>query len=370
MKKKRIAVIGSKGIPSHTSGLEIYVEKLCTAMSDDLDFTVFCRKRYCDKIVKNYKGVNVSHIPSINTKHLDAITYTVFATIVAIIKGYDIFWYHALGPAVTMSLPHMFRKRIVSTVHGLDWKREKFGKLASAVLKFGESRIAKYADEIIVLNRFDQEYFKKRWDRDSNLIHNGVEDPVFKKPEIIKKYGLDGKDYILFMSRIVPEKGLHTLIKAFKMVDIDKKLVIAGKGVHTSDYEEKIHKLVADDQRIIFTGAVDGDEKAELYSNAYAYVLPSTIEGQSIGLLEAMSYGLPCIVSDIPENLDVIGDAGLTFEKESIESLVDTLLRLDKAVRDKKVKETKMYTIHECVENTMGVLLYDDRQHSCNSGLV
>lgn len=330
MSKKKIAVIGSKGIPSHTSGLEIYVEKLCTSMTNDFDITVFCRKRYCDGIVKEYKGVKVSHIPSINTKHLDAITYTIFATIVATIKGYDVFWYHALGPAVTMGLPHLCKKRIVSTVHGLDWKREKFGKLASVVLKFGERCIAKYANEIIVLNQFDQEYFKKKWNRECVLIHNGVEAPEFKDPEIIKKYGLKGKDYILYMSRIVPEKDLRTLIVAFKEGNIDKKLVIAGKGVHTSDYEEKIHKLASDDHQIIFTGDVDGDEKAELYSNAYVYVLPSTIEGQSIGLLEAMSYRLPCIVSDIPENLDVIGDAGISFKVGDIKSLQEELQQICK----------------------------------------
>lgn len=329
-RKRKIAVIGSKGIPSHTSGLEIYVEKLCTAMSDDFDITVFCRKRYCDEVLKEYNGVKVSHIPSINTKHLDAITYTVVATIVAMIKGYDIFWFHALGPAVTMGFPHIFKRRIVSTVHGLDWKREKFGRLASAVLKFGEKCISKYADEIIVLNRFDKEYFKKKWNRDCTLIHNGVEEPVFKEANIIKRYGLDCKNYILFMSRIVPEKGLHTLIEAFKKADIDKKLVIAGKGVHTSDYEERIHKLAGGDERIIFTGVVDGDEKAELYTNTYAYVLPSTIEGQSIGLLEAMSYGLTCIVSDIPENVDVLGEAGIRFKVEDVGSLQEELQKICK----------------------------------------
>ncbi len=329
-KKKKIAVIGSKGIPSHTSGLEVYVEKLCTAMSDDFDITVFCRKRYCDEVVKEYNGVKVSHIPSINTKHLDAITYTVVATIVAMIKGYDIFWYHALGPAVTMGLPNLFKRRIVSTVHGLDWKREKFGRLASAVLKFGEKCIVKYADEIIVLNHFDQEYFKEKYNRDCTLINNGVDKPEFRKPQIIKKYGLNGGDYVLFMSRIVPEKGLHTLVKAFKEVDIGKKLVIAGKGVHTSDYEDRIHKIAGGDERIIFTGVVDGDEKAELYTNAFAYILPSTIEGQSIGLLEAMSYGLTCIVSDIPENVDVLGEAGIRFKVEDVGSLQEELQKICK----------------------------------------
>ena len=312
--KQKIAVIGAKGLPSNTSGIEIYIEKVCPELTENFDVAVFSRKRYCSEIVKNYKGVRVIHIPSINTKHLDAISYTVFATCTALLMNCNIFWYHALGPAVTMFLPHLFRKKILSTVHGLDWKREKFGQLAGRVLKHGEHCIAEYADEIIVLNKFDAKHFAEKWGRECSIIPNGVSSAVFYEPEIIaQKYHLGRKDYILYMSRIVPEKCSHTLIDAYIRSGISKKLVIAGGGVHTDDYVRYVHDMAGGNENIIFTGHVSGQEKQELYSNAYAYVLPSTIEGQSIGLLEAMSYGLPCIVSDIPENLDVIGGAGIAF---------------------------------------------------------
>ncbi|MBQ7215296.1 MAG: glycosyltransferase family 4 protein [Synergistaceae bacterium] len=312
--KQKIAVIGAKGLPSTTSGIEIYIEKVCPELTEKFDVAVFSRKRYCTEIVKSYKGVRVIHIPSINTKHLDAISYTVFATCAALAMNYNIFWYHALGPAVTMFLPHLFRKKILSTVHGLDWKREKFGQLAGKVLKHGERCIAKYADEIIVLNKFDAGHFAEKWGRECSVIPNGVSSAVFCEPEVIsQKYGLGRGDYILYMSRIVPEKCPHTLVEAYIRSGITKKLVVAGGGVHTDDYVRYVHDMAGGNGNIIFAGHVSGREKQELYSNAYAYVLPSTIEGQSIGLLEAMSYGLPCIVSDIPENLDVIGSAGISF---------------------------------------------------------
>ncbi|MBQ3655070.1 MAG: glycosyltransferase family 4 protein [Synergistaceae bacterium] len=326
MKKQKIAVIGAKGLPSSTSGIEIYVEKVCPKLAEKFDVTVFSRKRYCSEIVKNYKGVRVIHIPSINTKHLDAISYTVFATVTALIMKYDVFWYHALGPAVTMFMPHMFSKKIISTVHGLDWKREKFGQFAARVLKHGEHCIAEYADDIIVLNRYDAGHFAEKWGRHCRIIPNGTDRAAYHEPEIIsEKYGLARGEYILYMARIAPEKGLHTLIEAFIRSGSTKKLVIAGSGVHTNNYVQYVRDMAAGNSNIIFTGHVHGQEKAELYSNAYAYVLPSTIEGQSIGLLEAMSYGLPCIVSDIPENLDVIGTGGMSFHVNHAEDLAEKL---------------------------------------------
>ncbi len=145
----KIAVIGAKGLPSRISGLEVYVNNVCTGLAADFEITVFVRKRYCDEIVKRYKGVRIVHIPSINTKHLDAVSYSFFATIAAIFGGYDIFWYQALGPAVTAFLPKLFGKKILSTVHGLDWKREKFGKLASYVLKKGERQSRSMPTELL-----------------------------------------------------------------------------------------------------------------------------------------------------------------------------------------------------------------------------
>lgn len=310
----KIALIGAKGIPSRISGLEIHAGIIAEGLAEHHKIYALCRKRYCSKLESNYNGIEIRYIPSVNTKHLDAVTYSFLATLYAVFIGCDVFWFHALGPACMAWIPGLLGKKVISTVHGLDWKREKFGRLAEAVLKFGERSIAKCADEIIVLNEFDAAHFYGKWKRVCNIIPNGVECKTPKNARVIKeKYGLDRKGYFLFMSRLVPEKNAHDLIAAYMKLKSDKKLVIAGKGVHTGGYERELKRMAALDKNIIFTGFVEGEILEELYSNAYAYVLPSTIEGQSLGLLEAMSYGIPCIVSNIPENVSVIGDAGISF---------------------------------------------------------
>ena len=186
----------------------------------------------------------------------------------------------------------------------------------------GEVRAVELADEIIVLSESAQQYFKENYGRDTVLIPNGVNRPVISQPEIItEKYGIGKDDYILFLGRLVPEKGLEYLIKAFRELNTKKKLIIAGGSSDTQEFEEKIKDLAASDDRIIFTGFVQGRELSELLSNCYMYVLPSDLEGMPLTLLEAMSYGQCCLVSDIPECLDFIGDKAATFHKGDVQDL-------------------------------------------------
>ena len=200
------------------------------------------------------------------------------------------------------------------------------GGFATKYIKFGEKLAAKYADEIIVLSKGVQDYFKETYNRDTIFIPNGVNKPNIRKPNIIKeKYGLEKDSYILFLARIVPEKGLHYLIEAYKQIDTDKKLVIAGGSSHTNDYLKEIKNMVASDERIIMTGFIQGQELEELFSNCVIYCLPSDVEGMPISLLEAMSYGCNCLVSDIKENTQVINQYAKTFKKGNVEDLVKQL---------------------------------------------
>ena len=193
----------------------------------------------------------------------------------------------------------------------------------------GEKNAVRYADEIIVLSRNVREYFKKKYDRDTIYIPNGVDRPVNMLPTgISKKYGLEKNEYILFLGRLVPEKGLEYLIKAYLRATTDKKLVIAGSSSDTQEFVDKIHKMAEGDSRIIFTGFVQGRMLSELLSNAYIYVIPSDLEGMPLTLLEAMSYGNCCLTSDIPECIEVCGDKAISFKKGNIEDLTDKLQML------------------------------------------
>ena len=345
----KIAMIGHKRIPSREGGVEVVVQELSTRLvKNGHRVDAYNRKgknvqdSNADKDKKNlkeYKGVRIITIPTINKKGIDALIYSFFASMRALFGKYDVLHYHAEGSCAMLWIPHLFKKRIVVTIHGLDWQRSKWGGFATKYIKFGEKLAAKYADEIIVLSKGVQKYFKDTYNRDTNFIPNGVNKPEIREPKIIKeKYGLNKNDYILFLARIVPEKGLHYLIEAYKQINTDKKLVIAVGVSHTNDYLEKIKKMASEDSRIIMTGFVQGEELKELYSNCYLYCLPSDIEGMPISLLEAMSYGCNCLVSDIEENTQVVGKYARTFKKGNIESLKNELENMINYTQENKEK--------------------------------
>lgn len=332
----KIAMIGHKRIPSREGGVEIVVEELSTRLiKQGHQIDAYNRKgknvqdKSVDKerkTVKKYKGIKIITIPTINKKGIDALLYSVFATIRALFGHYDVIHYHAEGPCAMLWLPHLLGIRTVATIHGLDWQRAKWGGIATKYIKFGEKVAVKYANEIIVLSKGVKKYFKETYNRDTIFIPNGVNRPIIRKPKIIKqKYGLNKNEYILFLARIVPEKGLHYLIEAYNQINTDKKLVIAGGSSHTNEYLKQIKKIINGNDKIIMTGFVQGEELDELYSNCYLYCLPSDIEGMPLSLLEAMSYGCICLVSDIEENKDVIKSSGYTFEKGNIKDLKNKL---------------------------------------------
>ena len=328
----KIAMLGHKRIPSREGGVEVVVEELASRMvqnKNEVDVYNRKGKNVQDKSVdankkkiKQYKGIKIITIPTINKKGLDALIYSFFASIRVTIKKYDIVHYHAEGSCAMLWIPKMFGKKIVVTIHGLDWQRSKWGGFASKYIKFGEKMAVKYADKIIVLSEGVKKYFKETYNRDTDFIPNGVNKPEIREAKIIKeKYGLNKDDYILFLARIVPEKGLHYLIEAYKNINTEKKLVIAGGASHTNDYLNEIKDLVKNNEKIIMTGFVQGEELEELFSNCYLYCLPSDIEGMPLSLLEAMSYGNYCLVSSIKENTDVTENMATIFEKGNIGSL-------------------------------------------------
>ena len=330
----RIAMIGHKRIPSREGGIEIVVEELAVRMAA-LGHRVDVYNRYGHHVSgkkyeqeygwkgrKFYKGVRVYIVPTFKASSLNAIVYSFFATVRALFGRYDVLHYHAEGPCAMLWLPKLFHKKIVVTVHGLDWQRAKWGNFASYVIKFGEKMAAKYADEVIVLSDNMQKYFADTYNRQVTYIPNGINRPTLRDAQLItEKYGLVKDSYILFLGRIVPEKGLHYLIEAFLKLDTDKKLVITGGNSQAVEYMSRIHRMAAQDDRIIMTDFVQGQMLEELYTNAYAYILPSDVEGMALSLLEAMSYGNCCLVSDICENTEVVEDKALVFRKSDVKDL-------------------------------------------------
>ncbi len=339
---RKIAMIGQKRSPSREGGVEVVVTQLSVRMAKrgyylDLynrwGYHVSGRS-FTDESGITYPEIRTLKIPTFRNGKLNAIVYTILGTIRALFGRYDVIHYHAEGPCIMLWLPKLFGIRVIATIHGLDWQRAKWGNFASKVLKTGEKVAAKYADEVIVLSKNVQEYFKTTYGRDTHYIPNGIEKPNFKEAEQIKdKWGLEKDGYILFLARIVPEKGLHYLIDAYEQLHTDKRLVIAGGSSNAMEYMEKIRRKASENENILMTDFVQGEILAELLSNAYLFVLPSDIEGMSISLLEAMSYGNCCLVSDINENIEVVEDMALSFRKGDVQDLKEKLSGLleDKA---------------------------------------
>lgn len=305
---RKIAMIGQKRSPSREGGVEVVVTQLSVRMAKrGYHLDLYNRwgyhvsgRSFTDESGITYPEIRTLKIPTFRNGKLNAIVYTILGTIRALFGGYDVIHYHAEGPCIMLWLPKLFGIRVIATIHGLDWQRAKWGNFASKVLKTGEKVAAKYADEIIVLSQNVQEYFKTTYGRNTHYIPNGIENPVLREAKQIKdKWGLEKDSYILFLARIVPEKGLHYLIDAYEQLHTDKKLVIAGGSSNAMEYMEKIRRKASENDNILMTDFVQGEILTELLSNAYLFVLPSDIEGMSISLLEAMSYGNCCLVSDI-----------------------------------------------------------------------
>lgn len=366
-KKLSVAMFGQKRL-SREGGVEIVVKELCTRMVK-AGHKVTCYNRSGHHVSgaeydrkTEYTGIRQRSVPTIEKKGLAAVSSSFFAALCSAFGRYDVVHIHAEGPAFFCWIPKMFGKRVIVTVHGIDWQREKWKSgFGSKFIRRGEKNAVKYADEIIVLSVGVQEYFEKTYGRKTRFIPNGVNRPEIQKPELItEKYGLTKDSYILFLGRLVPEKGLRYLIEAYKQTKTNKKLVIAGGSSDTDSFMKEIKKLAKGDERILFTGFVQGKMLDELYSNAYVYTLPSDLEGMPLSLLEAMSYGNCCLTSNIPECTEVVEDKALIFKKSDVDDLKNCLQ--DACDHPEKVLELKKqaadficekYNWDDVVEETM-----------------
>lgn len=365
--KLAVSMFGQKRL-SREGGIEIVVKELCTRLVQD-GYPVTCYNRsghhvsgaeYDQKT--EYEGICQKKVPTIEGKGLAAVSSSFFAAFFSAIGHYDVVHIHAEGPAFFAWLPKLFRKRVVVTIHGIDWQREKWKSgFGSKFIRQGEKNAVKYADEIIVLSKGVQTYFKDTYGRETRFIPNGVNRPELRAArQIAAKFGLEKDSYILFLDRLVPEKGIRYLVEAFKQVKTDKKLVIAGGSSDTESFMEELKELAKSDERILFTGFVQGEILDELYSNAYLYTLPSDLEGMPLSLLEAMSYGNCCLVSNIPECTEVVEDKALIFKKSDVNDLRKKLQEAcDEPEKVKALKEEaadficRKYNWDEVVKETL-----------------
>ncbi len=319
----RIAMIGHKRIPGREGGVEVVVESLATHMAaEGHSVTVYNRAGGGLRPSKAFRGVRVITVPTIYWGGLDALVSTVFATVHALFSRYDVIHYHAEGPCAVLWLPRLFGIRTVATIHGLDWTRAKWGRMARRFLRFGEAVAARHAGAVVVLTQSAQRYFQRCYACQAHVIPNGVDTPDAVNPSILRDgWGLTPGRYVLFLARIVPEKGLELLLRAFAGIETDMQLVIVG-DFHPGDaYAKQMAALADADPRVVRTGFASGEALDALYAGACVYVLPSTVEGMPMTLLEAMAHGTRCLASGIEENVATGGACAEFFRQGDIADL-------------------------------------------------
>ena len=331
----RIFVTGTRGIPNIPGGVESHCQQLYPLIvKQGHDVKLSRRKPYVlaepsSAQLTDWSGIQLVDNFTPKKKSIEAIVHTFIAILEAKKWRADVLHIHAIGPAIMVPFARILGLKVVMTNHGPDYDRDKWGRLAKFVLRTGEKLGGIFASEVIVISEVIRKIIRERCHRDSHLIYNGVQIPdKTSRTTFLDSLNLKPNNYILAVARFVPEKGFHDLIEAFNQSGLNCKLVLAGDSDHEDDYSRNLKKLASENPDIVLTGYITGDELHQIYSHARLFVLPSYHEGLPIALLEALSYGIMPLVSDIPANLEVKIDSNYYFNCKNIEHLKTKLIQL------------------------------------------
>ena len=326
----RIAFIGQKGIPAKFGGVERHVEELAVRMTQQ-GHTVFvyARKNYIDKPIKKYKGVHLIFVPSIGTKNLDAISHTFFSIVHGLFCKYDTIHFQSIGPTSLSWIVKLLKRRtkLVATFHCQDYYHQKWSWFARRFLMFGEWIACTVPDTTIVVSKLLKDYVYKKYNRRAVFIPNGAAIKFNNDIDIISQWNLKPQKYILSVGRLIRHKNVHELIEAFTelknshSIDSNYKLVIVGDGFHTDEYVKELKEMIRGKRDILLTGNQTGVSIEQLFTQAKLFIQPSSDEGLSLVILEALGYNLPILVSDIPENIEAAQGLGSTFAVNDIDDL-------------------------------------------------
>jgi glycosyltransferase involved in cell wall biosynthesis len=330
----KIVVTGTRGIPNILGGIETHCEELFPRIAaSGYEVIIVRRKSYVHDMLKQYKGVSLIDMNAAKRKSFEAVIHTFKAVLKAKRLHADIIHIHAVGPTVLTPLARLLGLKVVFTHHGPDYERKKWGKAAKIILKFGERMGCMFANEVIVISEGINQTLKQKYKRhDLHLIYNGVSAPDFiHSTDYLDELGIQSRKYLFAMGRFVPEKNFHHLIRAFVALDTkDYKLILAGDTDFDDSYSKEL-KALAHKTGVVLTGFVKGKKLQTLLTHAKAFVLPSSHEGLPISLLEAMSYRLPVIASNIPANVEIGLSPECYFQVGDVQELTE---RLNKVMKD------------------------------------
>lgn len=321
----KIAVTGFRGVPATWGGIEHHCENLYSRLAArGYDITVYARSYYVPRGMNTYKSLRIKRLPTLNFKYTDALLHTLFSMVHILFTKPDIVHIHAVGPAVFSWLPRIFRPRmkVFFTCHGLDWQRKKWPWWASRLIYLGELVAIRFAQYRIVVSRELQRYFCSTHGIKTSYIPNGITPVPPKEPNLIKQWGLSTGEYYLCVGRLVPEKRIEDVIEAYLLEPRKYSLVIVGDNTASGKYISDLIKLAESNPAVIFLGYQFGTALEELFSNARAFITASELEGLPITLLEALSYGVMCLTSDIAPHRELTETLpGLTFPVGDISAI-------------------------------------------------
>jgi len=316
-------MLGVKGVPA-IGGIARYVEEVGSRLVErGHEVTVYCRPHFMEG-EGDYRGMRRTVTGGLRGKHLDALTHTFTATLHALRQGYDIAHVHGSAPGVVAPVIRLLsRQRVLLTLHGLDWRAAKWGSAASTLVWLGGRIAAASAHSRTAVSQSLRDAYRDEFPGNVAVAQTGVSFPELVPPQEISALRLRPGGYAFCAARLMPEKGIHHLVDAFEQIDTDKTLVIAGDSPYEDAYSEAL--LARASERVRFVGYVTGRLLAELYSNACVYVQPSEIEGLSVSVLEALSYGRCVLASDIAPNVEALDGCGYTFRSGDVADLRDKL---------------------------------------------
>jgi exopolysaccharide biosynthesis WecB/TagA/CpsF family protein len=374
-KKLKIAFMGSRGIPARYSGFETFYEQLgARLVKRGHDVTVYNRAHHVDYKEPFYKGIRLVRLPTLQTKHLDTIIHSVLSVIHGSWNRYDIVYFCGAGNAPLTILPRLYGAKSILNVDGADWKRDKWGKAARLYLRLCEYLATRLPYAVIADSRVIQKWYKERFQYDakyipygSNIVSRNFEDEDTSQSDILKRFGLEKNGYILFVGRLVPENGAHLLISAFNALKTDLKLVIVGDAPYAMQYKNNLWKAAG--KNVIFTGYAFGEDYSQISLNAYFFVLPSRVDGTRPVILDQLGFGNCVLVSNSPANVEVIGDAGLSYEgsgdfsdlRVRMQYLIDHPEVVER-LRQKSQEYVSSHYTWESVTNEYEQLFYDSQK--------
>jgi len=330
----KIFVVGTRGVPGIMGGVEKHCEELYPRLAAfDNQITVFARAPYFkgNEFVSEWKNIHISYLWCPRKQNIETLFHTLLSILICAFRRPDVVHFHNMGPALFIPVLRIFGIKTVLTYHSINYMHDKWNMFAKSMLKISEGAGIRFADKVIAVSQANKEYLGKKFKRtDIHYVPNGVETPEFITPgDSLAKYGLQPPKYIFSACRLTPEKGILDLVNAYlKLNNPGYKLVIAGDADHDTDYSRKVKQEARRSPNIILTGFISGKPLKELYSNAGLFVLPSHHEGLPIALLEALSYGLPVLVSDIPQNKQFNLPEFRFFAVKNVDDLKNKLIEL------------------------------------------